>query len=104
MWKLYLRMQPSFKQERAAVSLHCLWRFGKSGCLMTEGFSQRNKWARRGSLKPLRMRLLIGAAGLRLMSAAGEVAVTGQPADIAPSAYLYRADRQPEENPPEAWI
>ncbi|HXP62021.1 MAG TPA: hypothetical protein VN829_16110 [Dongiaceae bacterium] len=28
----------------------------------------------------------------------------GQPADIAPSAYLYRADRKAEENPPEAWI
>jgi hypothetical protein len=30
--------------------------------------------------------------------------LTGQPADIAPSAYLYRADRRAEENPPEAWI
>ena len=28
----------------------------------------------------------------------------GQPADIAPSAYLYRADRKPRENPPEAWV
>ena len=27
-----------------------------------------------------------------------------QPADIAPSAYLYRADLKPRENPPEAWI
>ena len=30
--------------------------------------------------------------------------LAGQPADIAPSAYLYRADRRAEENPPEAWI
>jgi hypothetical protein len=27
-------------------------------------------------------------------------ALVGQPADIAPSAYQYRADRKPEENPP----
>ena len=30
--------------------------------------------------------------------------LAGQPADIAPSAYQYRADRKPEENPPESWI
>lgn len=27
--------------------------------------------------------------------------LVGQPADIAPSAYQYRADRKPEDNPPE---
>lgn len=27
-----------------------------------------------------------------------------QPADIAPSAYQYRADRKPDANPPESWI
>ncbi len=31
-------------------------------------------------------------------------AAPGQPADIAPSAYLCRADRAVEKNPPEAWI
>jgi len=30
--------------------------------------------------------------------------LAGQPADIAPSAYLYRADRPTQENPPEAWV
>jgi hypothetical protein len=30
--------------------------------------------------------------------------LVGQPADIAPSAYQYRADRQPEENAPESWL
>ena len=30
--------------------------------------------------------------------------LAGHPADIAPSAYLYRADRQAEESPPEAWV
>jgi len=30
--------------------------------------------------------------------------LAGQPADIAPSAYQYRADRKSEENPPESWI
>jgi hypothetical protein len=30
--------------------------------------------------------------------------LAGQPADIASSAYCYRADRRAEENPPEAWV
>jgi hypothetical protein len=30
--------------------------------------------------------------------------LVGLPADIASSAYQYRADRKPEENPPESWI
>ena len=30
--------------------------------------------------------------------------LVGRPADIASSAYQYRADRKPEENPPESWI
>ena len=30
--------------------------------------------------------------------------LAGQPADVAPSAYQYRADRKSEENPPESWI
>ena len=30
--------------------------------------------------------------------------LVGQPADIASSAYQYRADRKPEENPPESWL
>ena len=35
-------------------------------------------------------------------AAAGDpAALVGQPADIAPSAYLFRSDRRPEENPPE---
>jgi len=31
-------------------------------------------------------------------------ALVGQAADIAPSAYLYRADRKPAENAPESWL
>ena len=31
-------------------------------------------------------------------------ALVGQAVDIAPSAYLYRADRKAGENPPEAWL
>jgi hypothetical protein len=31
-------------------------------------------------------------------------ALVGQPADIAPSAYLYRADRKSAENAPESWL
>ena len=38
------------------------------------------------------------------VSSAEADALIGKPADIAPSAYLYRADRKPEENPPEAWV
>ncbi len=31
-------------------------------------------------------------------------ALVGEPADIAGSAYQYRADRKPDENPPESWL
>ncbi len=31
-------------------------------------------------------------------------ALLGQPADVAPSAYAYRADRPADQNPPESWI
>ncbi len=30
--------------------------------------------------------------------------LVGTPANIAPSAYQYRADRRPGENPPESWL
>jgi hypothetical protein len=30
--------------------------------------------------------------------------LVGRPVDIAPSAYLYRADRPAEANPPEGWV
>src|SRR5258708_33432993 len=30
--------------------------------------------------------------------------LVGRPADIAPSAYAYRADRKMDENAPESWI
>jgi hypothetical protein len=30
--------------------------------------------------------------------------LVGQPVDIAPSAYQYRADRKAEDNPPESWL
>ncbi|MGO8925321.1 MAG: hypothetical protein ACLQU3_00135 [Limisphaerales bacterium] len=49
-----------------------------------------------------------GAACVRMLTAGPVPAqvdkLAGQPADIAPSAYLYRADRPAEGNPPEAWI
>ncbi len=43
------------------------------------------------------------ACGAEAASASAEnvTALVGQAADIAPSAYLYRADRKAEENPPE---
>ena len=30
--------------------------------------------------------------------------LVGQQVDIAPSAYQYRSDRKPDENPPESWL
>ena len=60
---------------------------------------------------PFSLRRGAGALGKALAAlllaagaAAGAEESAGQPADIAPSAYLYRADRKTEENPPEAWI
>ena len=38
------------------------------------------------------------------LAATTMAAMEGQPADIAMSAYLYRADRKPEENAPESWL
>ena len=38
------------------------------------------------------------------LAATTTAAMEGQPADIAMSAYLYRADRKPEENAPESWL
>jgi hypothetical protein len=43
-------------------------------------------------------------AGGRATAAADLDRLVGQPADIAASAYQYRADRKPEENPPESWL
>ena len=39
-----------------------------------------------------------------IVAAAELERLVGQPADIASSAYQYRADRRPEENPPESWL
>jgi hypothetical protein len=47
------------------------------------------------------------AAGpsLATTSGAGDLAaLAGRPADVAGSAYVYRADRNAEDNPPEAWV
>jgi len=56
------------------------------------GYLARESWA-------------IGALLLAAVAAAAESdELAGQPADIVPSAYLYRADRKAEENPPEAWV
>ncbi len=38
------------------------------------------------------------------LTSADPTARLGRPVDIAPSAYVYRADRKPDENPPEAWV
>jgi hypothetical protein len=52
--------------------------------------------------------LLTGAACVRAFATGPVLAemdrLAGQPADIVPSAYFYRADRRTEENPPEAWV
>ena len=44
-------------------------------------------------------------AGLNAAAAQSDLdKLVGQPADIASSAYQYRADRKPEDNPPESWL
>ena len=43
-------------------------------------------------------------AATGIVAAAELERLVGQPADIASSAYQYRADRRPEENPPESWL
>ena len=44
------------------------------------------------------------ALGLSATRAADSSARPGEPADLASSAYQYRADRAAEENSPESWI
>ena len=56
-------------------------------------------------LEPVPKACAIGALLLAAAAAAaGPDELAGEPADIAASAYLYRADRRAEENPPEAWV
>ena len=64
-------------------------------------------------MKTLKAQLFLAAlllfVGCPMLSAkdagaSGLGPLVGQPADIAPSAYQYRADRKPEDNPPESWI
>jgi hypothetical protein len=53
----------------------------------------------------MRRIMAIGLFGAALSAqGAGMDQLAGQPADISSSAYHYRADRKPAENPPEAWI
>ena len=47
--------------------------------------------------------LLRGAVGAAL-PADSAIPRVGEPVDIAPSAYQYRADRKPDANPPESWL
>jgi len=56
---------------------------------------------------------VLGLVGLVLTSShaaelepspADLTAQVGQPVNIAPSAYVYRADRTPAENAPESWF
>jgi hypothetical protein len=46
----------------------------------------------------------LALSGALSVAAADLASRVGQPADIASSAYQYRADRRAEENPPEAWV
>lgn len=47
---------------------------------------------------------LIAFASCQPPQAAPLDGLVGQPADIASSAYAFRADRPPEQNPPESWL
>ena len=49
--------------------------------------------------------LLLSTAGADATEQSSDLdSLVGRPVDIAPSAYLYRADRKADENPPESWI
>ena len=78
-------------------------RIGLGNSRRAMGNSTTLLWTRR-----LAAGLWAGAACARVVMA-GPAAVdvdklAGQAADIAPSAYLYRADRPAAQNPPEAWV
>jgi hypothetical protein len=48
--------------------------------------------------------VLCALAGLLPAAPASLAAQPGDPADLAPSAYCYRADRPADQNPPESWV
>ena len=50
------------------------------------------------------MGIVLGAALSLNARPSGPDKLVGQPADIASSAYQYRADRKADENPPESWL
>jgi hypothetical protein len=55
----------------------------------------------------LRSFFVLSLAGFTSGAATGQASLgdlLGRPADVAPSAYAYQADREPEMNPPESWI
>ena len=68
---------------------------------------------RRSQIRSILIPGLSIAAGIAIVLAAASPANAGQadleklvgrPADIASSAYQFRADRRPDQNPPESWI
>jgi hypothetical protein len=57
------------------------------------------------SLLPLTGLLLLATLAASAAPSVRDLAAqVGQPADIAPGAYLYRADRPATQSPPESWI
>lgn len=52
----------------------------------------------------LAVALVILSSATDWASPADFEALAGQPVDIAPSSYLYRADRKPDANAPESWV
>ncbi len=48
--------------------------------------------------------VLWAAAGTAAAASIDMEALVGRPADLAPSAYQYRADRDAQASPPESWI
>ena len=56
------------------------------------------------ALSALVIGVLFLSAGAGGTAAADLDRLVGQPADIAPSAYQYRADRKAEQNAPESWL
>jgi hypothetical protein len=67
---------------------------------------------RKGNAMNKRIAMMLATIGMLLGLASGMPAGeksdldkrVGQPVDISPSAYQYRADRPAEQNPPESWI
>jgi len=104
------------RQGQFLAFIHYYIKLNETGRMMRERQQEQQYDEKVPSERPARaymgilvvLCLLVGVRGengaLAAAQRTGMDTLVGQPADIAPSAYHYRADRKPEDNQPESWL